>query len=80
MLIPESIYISFGYYIINPIIGNNNWVANVRLYLLFNQDTIHTVYYAWAMQQVDAEELGEGAIYPIWRLREMQQLGVQALI
>ncbi|RVW24599.1 Mitochondrial import inner membrane translocase subunit TIM44-2 [Vitis vinifera] len=43
-------------------------------------DTIHTVYYAWAMQQVDAEELGEGAIYPIWRLREMQQLGVQALI
>ncbi|KAL6338204.1 hypothetical protein AAG906_015172 [Vitis piasezkii] len=44
------------------------------------KDTIHTVYYAWAMQQVDAEELGEGAIYPIWRLREMQQLGVQALI
>ncbi|XP_058101629.1 mitochondrial import inner membrane translocase subunit TIM44-2-like isoform X2 [Magnolia sinica] len=44
------------------------------------KDTIHTVYYAWAMQQVDAEELGEGAIYPIWRLREMQQLGIQALI
>ncbi|XP_048136555.1 mitochondrial import inner membrane translocase subunit TIM44-2-like isoform X4 [Rhodamnia argentea] len=43
-------------------------------------DTIHTVYYAWAMQQVDPEELGEGAIYPIWRLREMQQIGVQALI
>ncbi|XP_068649536.1 mitochondrial import inner membrane translocase subunit TIM44-2-like [Aristolochia californica] len=44
------------------------------------QDTIHTVYYAWAMQQVAPEELGEGAYYPIWRLREMQQLGVRALI
>ncbi|KAI4326560.1 hypothetical protein MLD38_031863 [Melastoma candidum] len=44
------------------------------------KDTIHTVYYAWAMQQVDPEELGEGAIYPVWRLREMQQIGVQALI
>ncbi|XP_071724676.1 mitochondrial import inner membrane translocase subunit TIM44-2-like isoform X2 [Rutidosis leptorrhynchoides] len=44
------------------------------------EDTIHTVYYAWAMQQVNPEELGEGAIYPIWRLREMQQLGVKALI
>ncbi|KAJ8899488.1 hypothetical protein K2173_018462 [Erythroxylum novogranatense] len=44
------------------------------------KDTIHTVYYAWAMQQVDPSELGEGAIYPIWKLREMQQLGVQALI
>lgn len=32
------------------------------------------------MQQVDPEELGEGAIYPIWKLREMQQLGIQALI
>ncbi|KAF8401877.1 hypothetical protein HHK36_012826 [Tetracentron sinense] len=45
-----------------------------------NKDTIHTVYYAWAMQQIDVEELGEGAFYPIWRLREMQQLGIQALI
>ncbi|KAM6565140.1 hypothetical protein CsatB_025138 [Cannabis sativa] len=44
------------------------------------QDTIHTVYYAWAMQQVEPEELGEGAIYPIWKLREVQQLGVQSLI
>ncbi|XP_068663697.1 mitochondrial import inner membrane translocase subunit TIM44-2-like [Aristolochia californica] len=44
------------------------------------QDTIHTVYYAWAMQQIDPEELGEGAYYPVWRLREMQQLGVRALI
>ncbi|KAJ4958705.1 hypothetical protein NE237_025816 [Protea cynaroides] len=44
------------------------------------KDTIHTVYYAWAMQQMDVEELGEGAFYPIWRLKEMQQLGVQALI
>uniref|UniRef100_A0A5B7AF01 Tim44-like domain-containing protein n=1 Tax=Davidia involucrata TaxID=16924 RepID=A0A5B7AF01_DAVIN len=44
------------------------------------KDTIHTVYYAWAMQQTAVEELGEGALYPIWRLREMQQLGVQSLI
>lgn len=44
------------------------------------QDTIHTVYYAWAMQQIDPEELGEGAMYPVWRLREMQQIGVRALI
>uniref|UniRef100_A0A804K445 Tim44-like domain-containing protein n=1 Tax=Musa acuminata subsp. malaccensis TaxID=214687 RepID=A0A804K445_MUSAM len=44
------------------------------------KDTIQTVYYAWAMQQMDAEELGEGAYYPQWRLREMQQLGVQSLI
>ncbi|KAK9111780.1 hypothetical protein Scep_019299 [Stephania cephalantha] len=44
------------------------------------KDTIHTVYYAWAMQQMDVKELGEGALYPLWRLREMQQLGIQALI
>ncbi|KAE8684590.1 Mitochondrial import inner membrane translocase subunit TIM44-1 [Hibiscus syriacus] len=44
------------------------------------KDTIHTVYYAWAMQQVDVEELGEGALYPIWKLREMQNIGIQALI
>lgn len=44
------------------------------------QDTIQTVYYGWAMQLVDAEELGEAADFPVWRLREMQQLGVQALI
>ncbi|KAJ0989814.1 hypothetical protein J5N97_008170 [Dioscorea zingiberensis] len=44
------------------------------------KDTIHTIYYAWAMQQMDSEELGEGDFYPGWRLREMQQLGFQALI
>ncbi|GMP90668.1 hypothetical protein CsSME_00041681 [Camellia sinensis var. sinensis] len=44
------------------------------------KDTIHTVYYAWAMQQFDVEELGEGALFPIWRQRELQQLGVKALI
>ncbi|ONK71371.1 uncharacterized protein A4U43_C04F7860 [Asparagus officinalis] len=44
------------------------------------KDTIHTVYYAWAMQQIDAQELGEDALYPIWKLREMQQIGMQALI
>uniref|UniRef100_A0A5B7ACX3 Tim44-like domain-containing protein n=1 Tax=Davidia involucrata TaxID=16924 RepID=A0A5B7ACX3_DAVIN len=44
------------------------------------KDTIHTIYYVWAMQQMDVEEIGEGALYPIWRLREMQQLGVQSLI
>lgn len=40
------------------------------------QDTIHTVYYDWAMQQVDAAELGEDAIYPIWRLREIDRKSV----
>ncbi|XP_047258782.1 mitochondrial import inner membrane translocase subunit TIM44-2 isoform X3 [Capsicum annuum] len=35
------------------------------------KDTIHTVHYAWAMQ------LGDDSI---WRLREMQQFGVVALI
>ncbi|KAG7579865.1 Tim44-like domain [Arabidopsis thaliana x Arabidopsis arenosa] len=44
------------------------------------QDTIHTVYHEWAMQQVETTELGEDAIYPIWRLREMRRNGVQALI
>lgn len=32
------------------------------------------------MQLVDSQELGEGAVYPTWKLREMQQLGIQALI
>ncbi|KAK3014685.1 hypothetical protein RJ639_009615, partial [Escallonia herrerae] len=41
------------------------------------KDTIHTVLYAWAMQQIDGEE---GSFSPIWRLREMQQLNMQALI
>jgi import inner membrane translocase subunit TIM44 len=44
------------------------------------KDTIHTVYHEWAMQQVETTELGEDAIYPIWRLREMCRNGVQALI
>uniref|UniRef100_A0A0A0KPP0 Tim44-like domain-containing protein n=1 Tax=Cucumis sativus TaxID=3659 RepID=A0A0A0KPP0_CUCSA len=44
------------------------------------KDTIHTVYYAWAMQMLDPEEVGEGALHAIWRIREMQQFGVQALI
>ncbi|KAJ7972650.1 mitochondrial import inner membrane translocase subunit TIM44-2-like [Quillaja saponaria] len=44
------------------------------------KDTIHTVYYHWAMQRVDPEELGNGSINPVWRLREMAQQGIQALI
>ncbi|XP_022994020.1 mitochondrial import inner membrane translocase subunit TIM44-2-like [Cucurbita maxima] len=44
------------------------------------KDTIHTVYYAWAMQMLEPEEVGEGAPHAIWRVREMQQFGVQALI
>ncbi|CAL0317000.1 unnamed protein product [Lupinus luteus] len=44
------------------------------------KDTIQTVYYAWALQQMDHEERGEDAIYLMWRLREMQQQGVKALI
>ncbi|XP_050364479.1 mitochondrial import inner membrane translocase subunit TIM44-2-like [Argentina anserina] len=45
-----------------------------------SQDTIQTVHYAWAMQPCDPEELPEGALFPIWRLREMQQFGYKALI
>ncbi|KAF8090302.1 hypothetical protein N665_0479s0006 [Sinapis alba] len=42
------------------------------------QDTIHAVYYKWAMQQVEA---GEESMYPIWRLRDICKLGAaQALI
>ncbi|KAI5067535.1 hypothetical protein GOP47_0018063 [Adiantum capillus-veneris] len=44
------------------------------------KDDILTVYYAWAMQQVSPEEMEEGEIFPQWQLREMQQLGVQAII
>lgn len=53
-------------------------VFDIVRHLLLIQDTIHTVYYAWAMQQLDPEE-GGGA-YSTWKLREMQQLGVRALI
>ncbi|KAJ4837055.1 hypothetical protein Tsubulata_011156 [Turnera subulata] len=45
-----------------------------------SQDTILTVFHAWAMEQVDPQELGEGAIYPIWKIKEIHQEGVQALI
>lgn len=44
------------------------------------KDDILTVYYAWAMQQVTPEEMEDGEIFPQWQLREMQQLGVQAII
>ncbi|KAK4273042.1 hypothetical protein QN277_021513 [Acacia crassicarpa] len=44
------------------------------------KDTIHTVYYAWALQQMEPEDRGEDCIYLMWRLREMQQQGVRALI
>ncbi|KAK4281289.1 hypothetical protein QN277_012805 [Acacia crassicarpa] len=44
------------------------------------KDTIHTVFYAWALQQMGAEDRGEDAIYLMWRLREMQQQGIRALI
>ncbi|CAM6096482.1 unnamed protein product [Calypogeia fissa] len=44
------------------------------------KDDIHTVFYAWAMQQLSSEELEEGEIHPRWQLREMQQLGIQAII
>ncbi|CAH2051147.1 unnamed protein product [Thlaspi arvense] len=45
-----------------------------------SQDTIMTVHYFWAMQQVDAAELGEEATHPIWRLTDMMKSGVKALI
>ncbi|XP_020223531.1 mitochondrial import inner membrane translocase subunit TIM44-2 [Cajanus cajan] len=44
------------------------------------KDTIHTVFYFWALQQMDQEDRGEDGIYLMWRLREMQQQGIQALI
>ncbi len=44
------------------------------------QDEIHTVHYAWAMQQVIPGEIQEFDIHRRWKLREMQQLGIQALI
>ncbi|GBG80438.1 hypothetical protein CBR_g30902 [Chara braunii] len=44
------------------------------------EDDIHTVYYAWAMQQVPPDEMEEGEMQTRWRLREMQQLGMQAII
>lgn len=42
------------------------------------KDTIHTVYYAWAMQPKEGED--SGSAFPVWVLREMQRLGIQALI
>ncbi|CAI9294250.1 unnamed protein product [Lactuca saligna] len=44
------------------------------------KDTIHTVHYLWAMQLVEAEEGDEGGHMPIWKLRDMQQVGIRALI
>ncbi|XP_027345685.1 mitochondrial import inner membrane translocase subunit TIM44-2 [Abrus precatorius] len=44
------------------------------------KDTIHIVVYFWALQQMDQEDRGEEGIYLMWRLREMQQQGCQALI
>jgi hypothetical protein len=32
------------------------------------------------MQQVGPEEMDEDEIFPQWQLREMQQLGVRAII
>ncbi|KAF2571691.1 hypothetical protein F2Q70_00001155 [Brassica cretica] len=40
------------------------------------QDTIHSVYYKWAMQQVEA---GEESMYPIWRLRDVHKLVMSCL-
>ncbi|CAH1450640.1 unnamed protein product [Lactuca virosa] len=44
------------------------------------KDTIHTVHYLWAMQLVEMEEGDEGGHMPIWKLRDMQQVGIRALI
>lgn len=44
------------------------------------QDDIHTVYYAWAMQQVSPDENEPGDYLAHWKLREMQQAGMQAII
>ncbi|GJM88085.1 hypothetical protein PR202_ga04109 [Eleusine coracana subsp. coracana] len=45
------------------------------------QDVIQTVFCHWAMQLMDSDEVPEEeSYYPVWRLREMQQAGVKALI
>uniref|UniRef100_A0ACD5YY24 Uncharacterized protein n=1 Tax=Avena sativa TaxID=4498 RepID=A0ACD5YY24_AVESA len=45
------------------------------------QDTIRTIYYQWAMQLMDSEEVPEEeSYYAVWRLREVQQFGMKALI
>ncbi|KAL8089148.1 mitochondrial import inner membrane translocase subunit TIM44-2 [Apium graveolens] len=44
------------------------------------QDMILTVQYGWAMQRMDDEEIEGGSPFPIWKLREMQKSGFQALI
>ncbi|KAL6841953.1 hypothetical protein ACP4OV_028465 [Aristida adscensionis] len=45
------------------------------------QDTIQTVHYGWAMQLLESDEVPEEeSYYPVWRLREIQQVGVRALI
>ncbi|KAJ9561388.1 hypothetical protein OSB04_006548 [Centaurea solstitialis] len=44
------------------------------------KDTIHTVHYLWAMQLAEAEEGAEEAHMPMWKLRDMQQVGIRALI
>lgn len=61
-------------------IGLINILTSAWFNIFLDQDTILTVYYGWAMQRVDEEELEEGAPFPIWKLREMQKSGVQALI
>lgn len=44
------------------------------------QDDIHTIFYAWAMQLESPEERTGGELQSRWKLREMQQAGMQALI
>ncbi|KEH30609.1 import inner membrane translocase subunit TIM44-2 [Medicago truncatula] len=44
------------------------------------KDTIHTVFYLWALEQMEHEDNGEDAIHLMWRLREMQQQGIPTLI
>ncbi|KQK15108.1 mitochondrial import inner membrane translocase subunit TIM44-2 [Brachypodium distachyon] len=45
------------------------------------QDTIRTVFYQWAMQLMDSDEVPEEeSYYAVWRLREMHQIGIKALI
>ncbi|CAM0906848.1 unnamed protein product [Alopecurus aequalis] len=45
------------------------------------QDTIRTVYYQWAMQLMDSDEVPEEESYcAVWRLRQVHQFGIKALI
>ncbi|KAK1283292.1 Mitochondrial import inner membrane translocase subunit TIM44-2 [Acorus calamus] len=59
-------------------LSETRMVGNTPIIII--TDSIETVHHAWVMQLVDAEELGENAMYPTWKLREMQRMNIRAII